>query len=156
MPISLSVIPSKLSRSMMNATLSCAITVHNGTAQTFENLQISGDLVTAHGKISIGDQLADGSTQIAPLTTITSLPAGETGEVTAKLNLPVGQIRTIAQGRAQLFVPLLRLRVTGEGADPVTHTFVIGMKPPGSSKVQPFRLDEMPQTYSQIGSRPLD
>lgn len=154
--ISLSIIPTKLSRSMMNATLSCAITVHNHTDHMFENIQISGDLVTAHGKISIGEQLADGSTDLALLETLATLPAGKTGEVTATLTLPVSHIRTIAQGRATLYVPLLRLRAAGNGLDPVTQTFVIGMKPPGSDKVQPFRLDEMPQTYRQIGSRALD
>ena len=140
----------------MNATLSCAIKVHNRTGRAFENLQISGDLVTAHGKVTIDQQLADGSTILAPLKMIDALPAGETGEVNASMSLPISQIRTIAQGRATLYVPLLRLRVDSEGFESVTQTFVIGMKPPGSGKVQPFRLDEMPQTYSQIGSRALD
>ena len=141
---------------MMNATLSCAITIHNHSALAFENLQISGDLVTAHGKVPASEQLADGATVLAPLDTMPALAAGEKAQLTASLNLPVNQIRTIAQGRAMLYVPLLRLRVTSDGLDPVTQTFVIGMKPPGSGKVQPFRLDEMPQTYNQIGSRALD
>lgn len=140
---------------MMNATLSCAITIHNHSALVFENLQISGDLVTAHGKVPAAEQLADGATELAPLDTVPALAAGETAELTANLRIPVNQIRTIAQGRATLYVPLLRLRVTSDGLDPVTQTFVIGMKPPGTGKVQPFRLDEMPQTYHQIGSRAL-
>jgi len=155
-PIALAISPLKLSRSLMNATLSCSITLHNSSTQTFENLHISGDLVTAHGKAPISEQIASGETILAPLKTMDALPGGETGEVSASFILPVGQIRTINQGRATLYVPLLRLRITGEGLDPVTQTFVIGMKPPGSDKVQPFRLDEMPQTYDQIGSRPLD
>ncbi|MGB5778327.1 hypothetical protein [Allopontixanthobacter sediminis] len=155
-PFSIQVVPGKLSRSMMNATLSCAITIHNHSALAFENLQISGDLVTAHGKVPASEQLADGATVLAPLDTMPALAAGEKAQLTASLNLPVNQIRTIAQGRAMLYVPLLRLRVTSDGLDPVTQTFVIGMKPPGSGKVQPFRLDEMPQTYNQIGSRALD
>lgn len=153
--LSLDLTPAKLSRSMRNATLSCAIKLHNGTGQEFHNLQISGDLVTAHSKVPVGDQLADASTDLAPLDTIAALAAGETGEFSVSLNLPVMQIRPIAQGRATLYVPLVRLRVTSDGHDPVTRTFVIGMQPPGSEKVQPFRLDEMPQTYHQIGSRAL-
>ncbi len=141
---------------MMNATLSCAITMHNRTGHDIHNLQICGDLVTAHGQVAIGEQLADAATDLAPLDTIPALAAGGTGEVAARLNLPVRQIRQIKQGRATVYVPLLRLRITGDGHDPVTQTFVIGMKSPGSDKVQPFRLDEMPQTYSQIGSRALD
>ncbi len=140
---------------MMNATLSIAIKVQNGTGRDVQNLQIFGDLVTAHGKVPISEQLADAATDLAPLNAIAALAAGETGEVTANINLPIRQIRPITQGRATLYVPLLRLRVTTDGHDPVTQTFVIGMKPPGSDKVQPFRLDEMPQTYSQIGSRAL-
>lgn len=154
-PFSIHIVPAKLSRSMMNATLSCAITIQNNSAHSIENLQISGDLVTAHGKVPASEQLADSATELAPLDTMPTLAPGEKTELTANLNLPVRQIRTIAQGRATLYVPLLRLRVTGEGLDPVTQTFVIGMKPPGSGKVQPFRLDEMPQTYRQIGSRAL-
>lgn len=140
---------------MMNATLSCAITVQNHSAMAVENLQIFGDLVTAHGKVPANQQLADGATELAPLEVMPALAAGEKAELTASLNLPVSQIRTIAQGRATLYVPLLRLRVSSEGHDPVTQTFVIGLKPPGTGKVQPFRLDEMPQTYHQIGSRAL-
>jgi len=155
-PIALAISPLKLSRSLMNATLSCSIILHNSSTQAFENLHISGDLVTAHGKVPISEQLASGATILAPLKTMDALPGGETGEVSASFILPVGQIRTINQGRATLYVPLLRLRLTGEGLDPITQTFVIGMKPPGSDKVQPFRLDEMPQTYDQIGSRALD
>jgi hypothetical protein len=155
-PITLAISPLKLSRSLMNATLSCSITLHNSSMQAFENLHISGDLVTAHGKVPISEQLASGATILAPLKTMDALPGGETGEVSASFILPVDQIRTINQGRATLYVPLLRLMITGEGLDPVTQTFVIGMKPSGSDKVQPFRLDEMPQTYDQIGSRALD
>lgn len=139
----------------MNATLSCAIRVHNGAEHDFQGLQISGDLVTAHSKVPIGEQLADAATDLASLRTIGDLSAGETTEISISINLPVMQIRPIAQGRATLYVPLLRLRVTGDGLDPVTQTFVIGIKPPGSERVQPFRLDEMPQTYHQIGSRAL-
>lgn len=141
---------------MMNATLSCAIKVHNQTGHDYQNLQISGDLVTAHGKVAVSEQLAGADTDLAPLNTMPALAAGETGEFAASLNLPIRQIRPIKQGRATLYVPLLRLRITSDGRAPVTQTFVIGMKPPGSNKVQPFRLDEMPQTYSQIGSRALD
>lgn len=141
---------------MMNATLSCAIKVHNQTGHDYQNLQISGDLVTAHGKVPVSEQMAGAATDLAPLDTMPALGAGETGEISAKFNLPISQIRPIKQGRATLYVPLLRLRITSDGRGPVTQTFVIGMKPPGSDRVQPFRLDEMPQTYSQIGSRALD
>lgn len=156
LPVSLEIIPAKLSRSMMNATLSCVIKVQNRTGQDFHNLEISGDLVTAHGKVPVSEQLADAATALAPLNTMSALTAGGIGEITANLILPISQIRPITQGRATLYVPLLRIRVMVGGHDPVTQTFVIGMKPPGSDRVQPFRLDEMAQTYSQIGSRALD
>lgn len=154
-PISLEIAPIKLSRSMMNATLSCAIKVHNLTGKNISFLHLAGDLVTAHGKVPMSEQWADNATVLASLDTIPELAAGETTEIAANLALPISQIRQISQGRAILYVPLLRLRVTSGGLDPVTQTFVIGMKPPGSDKVQPFRLDEMPQTYRQIGSRAL-
>lgn len=156
-PITLAIAPEKLSRSLMNATLSCGIIVANNTGRELQNLQISGDLVTAHGKVPMADQLADDTTALAALTRIETISAGTKEQVTVNFNLPLAQVRAIAQGRASVYVPLLRLRVAGDGLDAITQTFVIGMKPPRSNgKVQPFRLDEMPQTYRQIGSRALD
>lgn len=155
--VSISVQPAKLSRSMMNASLTCAITLRNRTGKELRGLTISGDLVTAHGKVPIAEQLCEAATQLPRVADIDAIAAGQAGMTNANFILPVSQVRTIAQGKARLYVPLLRLRIEADGMDAVTQTFVIGMKAgAANARVQPFRLDEMPQTYTQIGSRPLD
>ncbi len=155
--VGIAVKPSRLSRSMMNATMNCAITLRNRTGKELRGVHISGDLVTAHGKIPIAEQLCDAATELAPIAEIAALPGGQADEISANFSLPVSQIRTITQANARLYVPLLRLRIAADGMDAVTQTFVIGINAGGAGgRVQPFRLDEMPQTYTQIGSRPLD
>ncbi len=142
---------------MMNVTLSCVVTLGNSTEQELRNVVLSGDLVTAHGKVPISEQLADTMTPLPDLHAIASLGKASENEIAVTLNLPINQIRPIAQGRTQLYVPLLRLRISAEGNAPILRTFVIGIVPSADAgKVQPFRLDEMPQTYTRIGSRLLD
>ncbi len=56
-----------------------------------------------------------------------------------------------------LYVPLLRVRAEADGMAPLARTFVVGMRAamPGG-RLQPFRLDDMPQTHVAIGQRALD
>jgi len=161
-PITLALSPIRLSRSVMNANLACTITVSNQGTQDFSDLMFAGDMQTAHGKVAIGEQVADAASALPQFGKLAALPSGESREINASFMLPLAQIRPITQGRAQLYVPLLRLRVSGDGLAPISQTFVIGQIQNGgdlsagsNSKVQPFRLDEMPQTYTQIGCRAL-
>lgn len=141
----------------MNATLAYRLQVSNLGTKPLRDIHLSADMVTAHNGAPVNEQLAGKQTLLAPVSTLAEIGPGETVPVTAEIRLPVHAIRTIRQGNAHLFVPLLRLRVDAEGRDPVVRTFVVGMLPPaGQSKLQPFRLDELAQIYRSIGLRALD
>ncbi len=146
-----------LSRSVMNASLAFRLEVRNSAKTALENVTVQADLVTAHGRAPIEEQLATATTELAPMTSLKTLAAGEAEELDGNVRLPTNAIKLIPQGKAALYVPLLRLRVNAEGADPIIRTFVVGTKPPTQgAKLQPFRLDEMAQTYRNIGLRLLD
>lgn len=146
-----------LSRSVMNATLALKLDIRNLGTRTMRDIIVKADMVTAHGKAPMDQQLATAATDLSALSTIAELAARDTQTLTSELRLPVSAIKLIPQGRAFVYVPLLRIRIEAEGKAPVTRTFVIGNLPPqGQSKLQPFRLDEMAQTYRNIGLRALD
>lgn len=156
LPIQIKAEAVSLSRSIMNAALSYRFEFMNIGGKDLSELTISADLVSAHGKAPIDEQVAHAGSQLPFVSIIAAIKKGASQEVKGELRLPVGSIRWIAQGSAKLYVPLLRLRVEAEGFEPVVHTFVVGIRPEAKGgKLLPFRLDEMPQTYRVIGFRAL-
>lgn len=150
-------IPSHLTRSMMTATFSCRVAVTNRGTAPVENVTIGADLITAHSSIATADQVADPGRHLPNVATVTRIEPGETVELTHEMRLPTTDIRTVSQGKARLYVPLLRVRAQAGEATAVARTFIVGTLPQGGAhKLQPFRLDEMPQTYRQIGMSALD
>ncbi len=146
-----------LSRSLMFATLGYSLDLRNLGTRPLRDLTVKADLVTAHGNAPLDEQLADRSTDLLPVTTVELIAAQETYRLDSEYRLPIGQIRTMAQGNAQLYVPLLRISIAMEGKAPLVRSFVVGILPPsGWGKLQPFRRDEMAQNYRDIGLRPLD
>ena len=132
--------PSHLTRSLMAATFTCRVALVNRSDTALENVTVELDMITAHGSVPTTDQVADPDR---------SLPH--------EVRLPTAEIRIMQQGSAQLYVPLLRVRAMAEGQTPVARTFIVGTLPEeGAKKLQPFRLDEMPQTYRAIGVAALD
>ena len=77
--------------------------------------------------------------------------------MSGELRLPVNQIRPIPHGKAVVYVPLLRVRAEAREIAATARTFVIGMRSSAASeRLQPFRLDEIPQTYNAVTQRALD
>lgn len=146
----------QLARSMRFATLSYQLRVTNRGALPLENVTFGGDLVTAHARVPTQAQLADPAVPLAPVRSIERLDPGESAEFTGEFRLPVEEIRPIPHGKAVVYVPLLRFRAEATGMAPVARTFVVGLKQPGAQRLQPFRLDEMPQTYHAVGQTALD
>jgi len=156
-PVTLHALPVRLSKSMMNATFAFRLVLENQGAERWEGVAVEADLVTAHGAVPIGEQVADPATALAPLNTLEALEPGDTRELAHEVRLPLGQVRAIPQGRAAVYVPLLRVRLTAKGKQPIARTFLIGQLPDRQGgRLRPFRLDEMPQSYNAIGLRPLD
>lgn len=156
-PVQLKAEAHALSRSVMNATLSYRLSLRNLGTQTLKDVRVSVDMLTAHGQLPVTEQLPTGETVLPLATSIDAIEARDTYEFGGEFRLPVPAIRPIRQGNALLYVPLLRIRIDAEGREPLLRSFVIGTLPPaGHSKLQPFRLDEMAQTYRNIGMRALD
>ncbi|MGN3973830.1 hypothetical protein [Tsuneonella sp. SYSU-LHT278] len=146
----------QLARSMRFATLSYELRITNRGAMPLENVTFGGDLVTAHARVPAQAQLADPSVPLAPVQTVERLDPGQSIAFSGEFRLPVEEIRPIPHGKAVVYVPLLRVRAEAEGAQPVARTFVVGLRPPGAQRLQPFRLDEMPQVYHAVGQTALD
>ena len=64
--------------------------------------------------------------------------------------------RVTAAGKAVVYVPLLRVRAEAQDLIPVARTFVVGLPGGMNQRLQPFRLDEMPQTYRGLSQHALD
>ncbi len=156
-PLALDAIPVHLSRSMMNATFAYRLTLANRGDRPLENVAIGADLVTAHSSVPVEQQISRGDVPLPEMGRVASIAPGEQVEVSGELRLPISAIRTVRQGKAQLYVPLLRVRASAPGVEASARTFVVGTLPPeGGRKLQPFRLDEIPQTYRSIGTMALD
>lgn len=155
--VSLAAQPVRFSRSVMAATFAYRVVLENRSGEQWEDLAIEADLVTAHGAAPIGEQLAEAGAPLAPMKTVATLGPGETVEIAGDVRLPLQQVRAIKQGSAAVYVPLLRLRLVAKGKSPVARTYLVGQLPDREGgKLQPFRLDEMPQSYHAIGIRALD
>jgi hypothetical protein len=149
--------PVRFSRSMMNATFAYKLVLENQGPERWEDIAVEADLVTAHGKAPIGEQIADPAVPLAPAKAVAALEPGETVELAGEVRLPLQQVRAIPQGSAAVYVPLLRLRVASKGRAAIARTFLIGQLPDRQGgRLRPFRLDEMPQSYPAIGLRALD
>ena len=145
-----------LGRSFANATLSYSITLSNMGAQALRDVRIEADMTTAHSSLPVDQQLANTTTELPDLARIDMLVSGAAKQARGEFRLPVSQIKLIRQGKAALYVPLLRLRIHADGIEPVVKTFVIGQTQGArGSRLTPFRLDEMAQIYREIGLRPL-
>lgn len=153
----LAVQPLRFSRSVMNASFACRVTLQLDGGEAWHDVAVEADLVTAHGAAPIGEQLAEPATPLAPFGTLATLAPGEPAAIEGEVRLPLQQVRVIRQGSAAVYVPLLRLRVAAPNKAPLARTYLVGQLPdrPGG-RLRPFRLDEMPQVYQAIGIRPLD
>jgi len=155
--LAISVAPVQLSRSMRFASLAYRLSLKNNGPKPLSDIFIGADLVSAHRSLPMEQQLAKPDSTLPETGCIGAIAPGEEVEVKGELRLPLETVRTIRQGKAHLYVPLLRVRAQPDGADPVARTFLVGTLPDGQArKLQPFRLDEMPQTYRSIGTMPLD
>lgn len=143
-----------LGRSFANVTLSYTLSITNLGENPIKNLGIEGEITSAHSNIPQEEQLAGRNTPLTPINDSALLAAGTTKQFRGELRMPINTIRIIMQGQAYLYIPLLRLRITGENIPAHARTYVVGrISQEASARLQPFRLDEMAQTYYEIGLR---
>lgn len=146
----------RLSRSVMAATLSYRVTLSNRATEAMRNIVLDGDLTSAHGNAPVSEQLAEGATPLPALHTLDHLGAGQRKTFSGEMRLPLKDVRPIRQGNIPIYIPLVRLKASATGSEARAYTFVVGKASsmPGA-RLQPFRLDTPPQTFSEIDARPL-
>ena len=143
-----------LSRSVMNATISYRLTILNRGRRPVTDIQVGGDVTTAHGRVPAAQQLADTDQEFPELHMMPRLEPGERSTVRGELRLPLREVRALRQGNVPVFVPLLRLTVRAADMEPRAFTYVIGSKPvEKGARPNPFRLDEPPRSYAQLTTR---
>jgi hypothetical protein len=146
----------KMDRSVMNATVGYRITLRNRTAQPLSNVAVEADLVSANREHPPERQLASPAHALTPRHNAALLGPGQSQRFEGQVQLPLSQATAIWQGQAALLVPLLRVRVLAEQAEPVATTLVIGQSDGQAARPQPFRLDEPPRSYAPLAQRVLD
>ena len=148
--------PIKLTRSVMNAVLEVEIAVTNNGPGAIQDLQVGAEMVSAHNSLALEEQLAEQDRPIRAVQTIARITPGSSRAITAAVRLPVSALAPIRQGKGHVFVPLLQLKCWGHTVPAQVRNFVVGQPNPGSSRLQPFRLDEPPRSYQPLGARALD
>lgn len=144
----------KLTLTLMNATLGYRLTLTNSGAEALNDIVVAADLVGAHGSLPREAQLAGPDTELPSLHALAGLAPGDSAEVTGELRVPLNQVLPIAQGRAQLFVPLARFRIGATGQQQRCFTLVAGQpSPSGNGAIQPVRLDLGPRSYDGLAGR---
>ena len=149
-PLQVSLEPLRLALTLMNATLAYRLEIANRGDAPLRGLTIGADMISAHASLSREEQLS-GPQEVggAPTHRIGRLEPGESRLLEGEFRLPFPQIVPIRQGNAALLVPLARLRVDAEGAEPLVRTFAIGQPGEGNA-LQPFRLDHGPRIYPRL------
>jgi hypothetical protein len=153
-PLHIAIELRKLSLTLMNATLGYRLTLTNAGAVPLRGIAVAADLIGAHGSLPREAQLAGPVTELPIHHRLAGLAPGESDDVTGELRVPLAELRTIAQGRAQLFVPLARFRIACEGEEARCFTLVAGQpSPSGNGAIQPVRLDLGPRIYDGLAGR---
>lgn len=155
-PLSVQATAIRLDRSFLNATLHYRLTLINRAQQALSEVSVGADLVSAHGNAAPEAQLAMPGLALEPRHRIARIAPGQQMAVEGQVQLPLAAANVIRQGSVALLVPLLRLVISGAALAPLARTFVIGQTQVGTTRLQPFRLDDQPQSYQPIAQRALD
>jgi hypothetical protein len=152
--LNLNIVPERLSLSLMNAALTCRLTVVNERAEPLEGFTMVADLTGAHGGVSTEEQLGGPAADAREVINLPQLAPAEEYSTLVDLRLPLSAVPAIRQGQAALFVPLLRLALSASGHGRRTATVLVG--PPGQNgQVQPVRLDAGPRVLTPLAARAL-
>jgi hypothetical protein len=146
----------RMDRSVLNATVGYRVTLRNRSGQALTGVSVEADLVSASGNRPAEQQLASPAQALTPRHSVDRIAPGQSLRFDGQVRLPLSEATAIWQGRAALLVPLLRVRATAEGAQPVATTLVIGRAEGQAARPQPFRLDEPPRSYAPLAQRVLD
>lgn len=145
----------RMNASLINATLSYRLLLTTGA--DIGAVELRADMTAAHASRPAEEQLGAGDAPV--LHRVAGIAAGETAVLEGDLRLPLSAITPIRHGGAALFVPLIRIAVdvaSASGPVRLRRAFVVGLdEGAAGGRLQPFRLDQGPRSYGQVGHREL-
>ncbi|MBU6268443.1 MAG: hypothetical protein KGN34_12940 [Sphingomonadales bacterium] len=160
-PLTLEVIPERLTVSLVMATLRYRLRIANKGETALGEVTVSGDMIAAHASRPEREQLGLDDAQLPPRHHFIGLAPGESAEHTGEIRVGLAELEPIRVGSAALFVPLVRFRATAvalSGAVIEEPCVIAVGEPPSTSGagIRPFRLDLGPRLYTAIAARKLD
>lgn len=157
-PIAFAFEPTKLSITLMNATLSYRLTVSNRARRPFDNIRIGGDILSAHASLPMEEQVTQAGDTLELRHELDTLLPGQNAVLSGQIALPLRSVRAVRRGEIVLFVPLARWKIDAGSANAIVLcTALVGQNPAGpGAGLRPFRLDLGPAIYSEIGQRTIE
>ena len=153
-PLTLTFTPLHARTTMVGAQLGYSLTLRNESAQVLDGLAVTAFM--SNGDAQQRQRLAAFfDDPFAPEThRISAIDAGEEIIVNGELRLD-RLVPIELQGRA-LLIPLVAFKVISlDGDEIVRAAFIVGQEStPPRAKMAPFRLDQGPRQFRDIGSRP--
>lgn len=144
-------------RSMMMVTVKFSLQIANRSGSAMRNVRIAADLVSARSQLPMEQQVATPATDLPHMAEIERIGPQQSRSIAGTLTLPLAQVEPFFQGKTPLFIPLARLRVDCEGAEPQLQTYIVGM---GSAltvgKVQPIALNTAPGSLQGVMARAIN
>ncbi|WBY17650.1 hypothetical protein PF049_05750 [Erythrobacteraceae bacterium WH01K] len=146
----------RMQRSMMGLTVTARVAVTNRGSKAITNAVLQGDLVGANNGEPLGQQLASAAAELDQIEALGTIEPGERREVTANVRIDLNSLKGIRQGGSVVYVPLLRLRFSGDGTKPLASTVMVGHPPAQhGGKPTPFPAQAAPQIYDNVVGRAL-
>jgi hypothetical protein len=154
-PLSVDLVASRMSASLVNATLAYRLRIV--AQEAISDLSVRGGMTAAHASRPKEELL--GAKDAPVLHRMPGMAVGESVEIEGEIRLPLSEITPIRHGAAAMFVPLVRIEITGLASGRpllLRSAFVVGIEDAaGDARLQPFRLDHGPRVYAQVGQREL-
>lgn len=144
--------PVSVRLSLFYATLQYRISLT--APQGHAALELSGDLLSAHGSFTQEEQLAPQPGDLATLHTLPGLAPGETAELKGEVQLPLSQIRALRRGGGSFLVPLARFCLTGNDGTALRRIFTLGLA--GGAGLVPLRIDTGPRSFEPLAAREIE
>jgi hypothetical protein len=88
--------------------------------------------------------------------TLPALAPGESAAVKGEVRVPLPQIRPLAKGNAQFFVPLLRFAMLDADGTGIRRVYTAGPRDPGSTAIASVRLDAGPRNLRDLHAREIE
>lgn len=145
--------PVSIRLSLFYATLQYRISLK--AAEACAPLELSGDLISAHGSFTQEEQLAPQPGDLSTLHTLPALAAGETAELKGEVQLPLSQIRALRRGGGSFLVPLARFCLAGEDGTALRRVFTLGPAG-GGAGIVPLRIDTGPRSFQPLRAREIE